>query len=395
MRHRRWHRIGPVRVEQLVVVELILLGLLALLRQPWWQLAAGGAAGLLVLLVMFAGSGGSWWLERLALRFRYRARRAASRPGRGTDQRLAALRELSPALSVTTAEERGGRIGVGHDGLGWFATAEVRGHTGVIEGGAEPLALGALARTLLEDEFPVSAIQVVTHTVPAPASMLAAEAPCQTSYRELLGAVGGGSVVHQAQWVTVRLDGEDAADAAELRGGGTVGVHRAMAAALARVTTAVAGVDRDARALDADELLDALVRSCGVIGAGNNSGGPRTAEEWERWRGDGLTHVAYWIRDWPSVHAEQGGLLADLVADCGVETSLSVLLRKPLLAADQETESAVDLQCVVRVMSEPEALRWACGGFVQAAERIGFGLRLLSGEQAPAVYASAPTGVPR
>jgi type VII secretion protein EccE len=396
LRYRSRQRIGRFRVEQLVVVEVVLIGALALLHRPLWQIVAGGVLGLLVVVLAFLTTGGRWWLERMGLRARFRRRRAASRPGRASDQRLAALRELSPALSVETAEERDTRIGVGHDGTGWFAVAEIesQSRTGVMGDRVEPLPLGVLAKVLLDEEFPVSAVQVVTQTVPAPAPGLAPQAPCQLSYRELAGAITG-PVAHQVQWVAVRLDGEDAAEAAAARGGGTQGVHRAIAAALARCSKAIRGGDRTCRTLDADELVDALVRSCGVVGAGNAPGRNRTAEEWERWRGDGLAHAGYWIRDWPAVRPEGGELLADLVAHGGAETSLSLVLRRPAVMPDPDVEQAADLQGVVRVIAEPTALGPACASFVAVAERAGFGLRLLSGEQAPAIYSSAPTGVPR
>jgi type VII secretion protein EccE len=248
---------------------------------------------------------------------------------------------------------------------------------------------------LLDDEFPVSAVQLVSQTVPAPASALPPQAPCHQSYRELTGSVPGGAVAHQLHWLAVRLDSEDAGAAAEARGGGTEGVHRAVLAALQRCVKAIKGSDRSGRVLDGDELVDALVRSCGVLGAGSNPGRQRTAEDWERWRGDGLAHAGFWIKDWPAVGADNGDLLARLVAHGGAETSLSLVLRRPQVLADQEADRAVDMQGVVRVVAEPDALAGACATFVGVAQQAGFHLRLLSGEQAPSVYASAPTGAPR
>lgn len=395
-RYRARHRIGRFRVEQFVVVELVLLGALALLHRPVWQIAAGGVLGFILLLVVFAGSGGRWWMSKLAMRSRYRRRRAAARMAAGRDQRMAALRELSPALSVDAAEERGGRMGVGYDGSGWFAVAEIEvGTSGVFGDSGEPLPLGVLAKALLEEEFPVSALQLVTHTVPAPTVALTGQAPCQQSYRELVGQTGDGGVAHQVQWIAVRLDGDEAADVAEERGGGATGIHRAMAAALTRCAKVINTRERTCRTLDSDELVDALVRSCGVMGAGATPGARRTSEEWQRWRGDGLAHVGYWVKDWPEVRGDQAGMLNTLVASCGVESSLSLMLRRPTLASDQETEAAVDLAGVVRVIAEPELLGPASQAFQQAAGSAGFQLKLLSGEQAPAVFTTAPTGVPR
>lgn len=396
LRYRSRHLIGPFRVEQLVVAEAVLIAVLALLQRPLWQVVTGGVLGLLVLVAAFLGTGRRWWLGRVTLRSRYRRRLAAARPGQGGDQRLAVLRELSPVLTVDVAEQRGDRIGIGYDGLGWFAVAEVEveARTGVLAGPGRPLPLGTLARTLLDEEFGVSVIQLVTHTVPSMATAPGTVAPCQQSYRELVGRTGTTApVAHQVQWVVVRLDAEDAADASAARGGGMDGLHRAIAAALMRCGKAINGDGRSCRTLDADELLDALVRSCGVIGSGARPGARRTSELWNRWHGDGLAHVGYWVRDWPLVRSGSGGMLADLLAGSGVQNSASVVFRRPDRIAEAGEEPTVDLHCVVRVMAEPAALPAACAGFDAAASRAGFGLRSLDGEQAPAVYASAPTGV--
>lgn len=397
LRYRSRHLIGPFRVEQLVILEVVLIGVLVLLQRPLWQVVAGGVVGLLLLLAAFLGTGRSWWLDRITMRSRYRRRIATAHVGQTRDQRLAVLRELSPVLTVEATEQHGGRIGVGYDGLGWFAVAEVEvgSRAGVVADPGRPLPLGNLARTLLDEEFGVSVIQLVTHTVPSMATAPGAVAPCQQSYRELVGNSGGTApVAHQVQWVVVRLDAEDAEEAAAARGGGMAGVHRAISAALMRCGKAIRGDGRSCRTLDADELLDALVRSCGVIGSGARPGARRTAEMWRRWHGDGLAHVGYWLRDWPLVRSDSGGLLAGLLAGSGVQNSASIVFRRPTrAAAETGDEPAVDLHCVVRVMAEPDALAASCAGFTAAAHHAGFGLRTLDGEQAPAVYASAPTGV--
>ncbi len=96
----------------------------------------------------------------------------------------------------------GHRIGVGYDGSGWFAVAEldVGSRTGVVGEYAEALPLGVLARTVLDDEFPVSSVQLVTHTVPAPSAGLSEQAACQQSYRELVGTVQSAAAAYQVRW---------------------------------------------------------------------------------------------------------------------------------------------------------------------------------------------------
>ncbi len=395
-RHRARQRIGRFRVEQFVVLELVLLGALAMLHRPAWQVAVGGVLGAALLLLAFLRPGGQWWLSRLAMRARLRRRARAARGVRSSDHRITVLRELSPALIIEAAEERGVPMGIGHDGSGWFAAAEIEvGSGGAFGDVVEPLSLGVLARTLLEEEFPVSAVQLVTHTVPAPTVALDGRSPCQQSYRELVGAGGDSAVAHQVQWLAVRLDDDEAADVAAERGGGTAGIHKAMASALTRCIKVTNSRNRSCRPLDRDELTDALVRSCGVMGTGAQPGSRRTGEEWQRWRGDGLAHAVYWVFRWPEIQANGPNLMNQLIACCGVENSLSIVIRRPTLTADQEGETAVDLAGIVRLIAEPALLGPAGDAFERAADTAGFGLRLLGGEQAPAVFATAPTGVPR
>ena len=87
-----------------------------------------------------------------------------------------------------------------------------------------------------ESSVPLSVLQLVTYSTPAaggvPNDKSSAKArPAVRSYLELLGPQV--CPVEQAVWLAVRLQPEDAIDAARSRGGGVEGVHRALAAALA------------------------------------------------------------------------------------------------------------------------------------------------------------------
>lgn len=377
-------RIGALRIEQIVATEVIVLGLLVLAGRPIWQIVTGGALALAVLAAVYVSRGGYWWAGYLHRLLRYRRRRAVP-PDDAAEPTVGALRELVPGLAVRTGEQRGRRVGIAHDSHGWYAVAEVTAAPGLADPGYGEIPLGPLARALCEEGFPVSAVQLVLHTVPA---ATADEAPCVRSYQDLLGTVSDRPVGHQVHWLVVRVDADDAMEIAQARGGGERGLDRALAAALARVTTAV---ETPTRVLDGDDLTDALARSCGVVGVGDPTTARRTVEEWERWRGDGLAHACFWISHWPPIEEGRSRLLSDLVTSCGAETSLSVSLRRPPLGPDD----TVDLRCLVRVVAEPERLRPAADRVAAYAEGLGLRLDLLAGEQAPGVYASAPTGMPR
>jgi hypothetical protein len=67
-------------------------------------------------------------------------------------------------------------------------------------------------------------------------------------------------------------------------------------------------------------------------------------------------------------------------------TSVSIIL------APDYGDPAVDLKALVRIAAPPEHLDEACRTVVRGVRRAKADLFRLDGEQAPAVYASAPTG---
>src|SRR3989442_9371935 len=76
LRYRSRRRVGPFRVEQLVMLELVGIGVLAVLGRPLWQVTAAGAGGPLLLVVAFAGSAGRGGVERGGPRSRHPPRPA-------------------------------------------------------------------------------------------------------------------------------------------------------------------------------------------------------------------------------------------------------------------------------------------------------------------------------
>jgi hypothetical protein len=56
------------------------------------------------------------------------------------------------------------------------------------------------------------------------------------------------------------------------------------------------------------------------------------------------------------------------------------------------TDDSIDIRCLIRVAAPPAEINKACKTVTREAGRLRMRLLRLDGEQAPAVYASAPTG---
>ena len=232
--------------------------------------------------------------------------------------------------------------------------------------------------------MPVSVVQLVSYQTLAPSGTMDSAAPAVVSYREL-SAPEGCSVEH-ALWLAVRLTPADALAASSSRGGGLAGVDRAIAAAMGRIEKALTSAGVPHQVLDAEGLRDALTYSCGLEAFGHavpGAGVPSAQERWVAWRAGGLTHVTFTVTDWP---AEPGpDLLTNLslIPACAISVSIAV----------RPHGERVALLGLVRVVASPTGIQLAVNRLTRTANRLGLRLRRLDGEQASAVYASAPTGV--
>lgn len=388
-RRRRPGHLGPVHVWQLVGLEVALvLGVLGW-RATGWPRSVLFAVAVAVPLLVFARVRGRWLGERIVLRSRYRRRRASARL-MADDRRLTALRDLAPELTVETVDAVGGtRLGVGRDGAGWFAAIELSPARG-LHGEEQPVPpLDTLARSLADAGQPGSVVQVVVHTVPGRSG--AGTDPCTESYRELLRPFDGTtvtaapvSVADQQCWVTVRIEARAVAEVAVDEPEAIGEVPAVLGALVRRIGNVLKRGGFSYRVLDGDGLLDALVHS--LAAEVTPAGVDRTTgtEGWNGWHAAGLEHRCFWVRTWPGPD-ECGPLLAELYRSPAALTSLSLAVTP---AAD-----GADLRCLTRVADTPGTVAAAVAGLRAAARSHGAQLFPLDGEQAPAVYATAPTGV--
>ncbi|HEY3502788.1 MAG TPA: type VII secretion protein EccE [Actinocatenispora sp.] len=377
---RRSGRIGGVSVLQLLVAEGVLVGVaLVFLRHPIVGLIAI-VLGILLLVLAFGRSGGRWWTETLALRWQYRRRRGV-RPALAEDTRLTALRALTPDLVVRERTLQGDqdRIGVGQDGAGWFAVATVLPPAGIRTQAVAPLPVEKLIAVLAEAGQPGTVLQIVTHTMPA-AGMLVAGPAYADSYRELVGVAGEAPPQEQALWVAVRADAQTVARTV-VDGAATDDVPAMVATLTRRVTKMLRRDGFRAEILDPDGLVDALITSSGLDAYDPHHATAR--EDWTAWYANGLAHATFWVRSWPGLPAA-AAMLERLAATPAAFTSVTLILEP------QETE--ISLRCLARVAAPAEVLAVSCQTLETAARQFGAELFRLDGEQAPAAYASAPSG---
>jgi type VII secretion protein EccE len=306
-------------------------------------------------------------------------RRGSVRLVRDDDYRLAALRGLMPDLAVRTAEGPGdgGPVGVARDGSGWFAAVAVLPPEGLRGESQAPVPLDELARLVIGMEQPGLVLQVLTQTVPAPAPVAGLGARCATSYLELMRE-GGEVACDRSTWVALRLNTRGVATASVGSSVGEEDMQALAAALIRRIGKRLRRVGLAAKVLTADGLLDALSRSCDLT---HQDGGIRAREGWDAWHSMSMSHACFWVRSWPSL-AESGALLMRLAGVPAGMTSVAMVL--------EPHQEGIELRCLIRLSAPRELLAQACRQMVAIAEQAGAKLFRLNGEQAPAVYATAP-----
>jgi type VII secretion protein EccE len=382
---------GPGRLGrvQLVALELavIAVGGAVFADRPV-AVVATGIAAVVLLAVTFGRSKRRWAYESIAARRRLRRRRQAASVALRQPGGPGSLAALAPGLTVRPVVDRGTAIGVGQDELGWFAAAVVAPWTGLSGARAATLPMDRLTRLLAEGSLPVSTLQVVTHQVPAPSAGMDGRTPCASSYRELVGQAP--VVTDQQTWIAVRLGPRDGAEAAAERGGGLAGVDRALAAGLGRIGAVLDSAGLDHRVLDADALRQALTVSCGLHRLGGAVPVARSlpapvpvAERRTYWQAAGALHVCFAVGEWPA--QPPPGLLAELTQVPLAAAVDSAVVLRPV-------EDGLAVRALIRVAAAPDRMNACVQHLLAIAGRVGVRLTRLDGEQAPAVYATAPTG---
>jgi hypothetical protein len=336
-----------VRATQLIVAEVVVVGLLGAARGPGWFFAGVLVVAVGLLLGTFGRVDGRWWYEAAFgyRRFARRRRRAAAGLVAATigadpvPSGLAWLRTITPDLrirSVGGSGAGGPRVGVGSDEHGWFAVVEVS---------ASP---SERRRGPANSGLPLAELAELVGS--------GADRPGLSSAQAVLRPDG------QLGWLAVRLSAVDAVDLE--RAHGPAAVDAAVGSGVQRAARTLRAAGYAAAVLDPAGLLGALLESAGLDGP--------PQEHWAYWRSGRQLHAVFLAWDWPARLP---------LADAGLGVSISV-------------SAPGAWGVLIRVSARPGHLGPGCRRLIRAAALAGVRLQRLDGEHAPAAYACSPTGRP-
>ncbi|MET9383137.1 type VII secretion protein EccE [Streptomyces sp. NPDC002928] len=392
--------LGPVRLQQLILVELAAAVMLAAwAADASWLLAPAGGVAVLLLLLAVLRRGRrplpEWYETTRALRQRRRDAKLPVEPG--TDAMLAPIVECDPALRTYGFVSRDNRS-IGMIGDGTFLTAVL-----FVQPGDEPLRPASAGRQLplrlVQDALEVDGIrlasaQVVQHTQPAPAPHLPQQSLAARSYGPLQAQVGSPAL--RLTWVALKLDPELCPEAVQARGDGVPGAQRALLRVADQLTSRLAGAGFKATILDETELVQALATSSCINPRVNaqqsQEGRPaqrRTVEAVKTWRVDDRWHTTYWVSRWPQL-GSGGVALPELVTRF---TSLPVLATTFSMTLSKAGNRGVSLTGHIRVTARGDSELGQVGRELErAAGAAKVGLVRLDREQVPGALATLPLG---
>ncbi|MFC7218317.1 type VII secretion protein EccE [Streptomyces polyrhachis] len=428
-------RLGPVRLGQLVLVELALavfVGAVAL--DDAYLVPAGAVAvplAVFALLRRHQRTVPDWWATGVA--FRRRRAFVPPLPEPGADPALTPAAECVPGLRSYACLDRDRRT-VGMLGDGTFLTALVRveagpgalrpfpmlseqgmphakpSEQGIPHAGARALPLALLRGALDVDGIAVESVQVVQHVRPAPASHLPEQAVARRSYAALEeslskaaggaseGAAGGAHApALRLTWVAVKFDPELCREAVQARGGGLAGAQKCLVRVADHVASRITGAGFRATVLDEDGVIAAVATSaCANPLATARAEQPdaplvkRTRENQRSWQCDDRWHTVFAVASWPAMGrgaAPLPRLVAALTSGPALATTFSLTVRR----GPRRDSTRVHGHLRVTGRSESE-LNQALRSAEQLARAAKVSLVRLDREQLPGVVASLPLG---
>lgn len=396
----RTSRIGPVQLQQLVLIELALTVLVVGAAIDELMLVpAGVVATALVLFALLRRHQRSIrdWLSTV-LAMRARKRIAAQPLTERVDASLAPAVECAPGLRTYAFLDKDRRT-VGMVGDGSFLTAVVRIEAGAAAlrpaMGARALPLGLLHDALEVDGIVLESVQLVQHVQPAPATHLPEQAVARRSYAPLQEQTGSPAL--RLTWVALKLDAELCREAVEARGGGLEGAQRCLMRAADQLASRMTGAGFRASVLNEEELVSAVATSSCVnpmatARAGQPDAPParRTEETARAWRCDDRWHTTYAVGRWPEL-GRAATPLPRLVSMLTAVPALTTTFSLTLARASRRRSAAVTghVRVTGRTDTELTAAR-------RHLERVARGAKValvrLDREQLPGVLASLPLG---
>ncbi len=391
-------RLGPLRVQQLVLIEAAAaLLLLAWIAQPLLLIPACVPAAALVVLAVVRRHRrpAPEWLST-AIALRRRRRHAVGPLPQGTDPGFAPAVECDPSLRTYAYTDRERReTGMVGDGTFLTAVLQVQAADTPLrpQRTARPLPLDLLHAALEVDGIRLESVQVVQHTQPAPAPHLPEQAVAARSYAPLQALSGSPAV--RLTWVALKLDPELCPEAVRARGGGLGGAQRALVRAADQLASRLSAAGFAATLLTRTELISAMATSSCVnplanAQAGRTDAPPRRTQETPRaWRCDDRWHTTYWIGRWPQL-GPGATPVPNLVA---LLTSIPALASTFSLTVGRGRGDAPVLTGHLRITGRSDGeLVAARRRLEHTARGVKVGLVRLDREQVPGVLATLPLG---
>lgn len=295
---RHWIRVG-LFWEALVVAVAFGVVLITLADQEVFGYVLVGLA-LVIALIWGIPFGRMTLAERVLRRVSF-SRRNRNRESAGSmPADLEPLGEWVPGLTVNqTRSARGDDVGVITDGNSWTALLGLLSDDNLVGDAKDTIDLDALSGLTVQDDIVFAALQVITYTAPAPATMmLLPNTPAVESYRQIAGTQVPPSV--RRTWIGVRLDPRLCLEAVASRGASNEGVYATLRFGLHRVQSALKRQGISTRELTAREIYAVLALTSGAIADQTtfDDGALRTTEGWNHWQCDDFFHCGRQISNW-------------------------------------------------------------------------------------------------
>ncbi|WP_066942784.1 type VII secretion protein EccE [Streptomyces lushanensis] len=392
-------RVGPFRMQQLVLIEIAAaLLLVAWVIDPLLLVPAGVIAALLVPLALVRRHRRSLpeWLSTIVA-LRARTRRAASMVlPPGTEPGLAPAVECDPALRTYSYSDRDRRpVGMIGDGTFLTAVLQIESQATALrpDRSSRPLPVSLVRDVLDVDGIRLESAQIVQHTQPAPAPHLPEQSVAARNYAPLQAQTGSPAV--RITWIALKLDPELCPEAITARGGGLTGAQKCLVRAADQLASRLTGAGFRATVLTEQELTAAVaISSCAnplaIAQAGRTDApGRRTKETSRTWRCDDRRHTTYWVGRWPQLGGD-GASMPQLVA---LLTSIPALATTFSLTLGRGDRQGVTLSGHIRITGRSDdELVTARHQLERAARGVRTGLVRLDREQLPAMLATLPLG---
>lgn len=393
---------GPVRLQQLVLIEVAAAVVLVAWVVDELLLVPAAVVGLVLVLLAVVRRRQqpiSEWLSTAAS-LRRRKRLAAKPLDAGTDPGFAIAVECEPALRTLTFIDRDRRA-VGMVGDGTFLTAvlQVEAVDAPLrpQRAQRPLPLSLLRDAMEVDGILLESVQVVQHTLPAPAYHLPAQSLALRNYAPLQAQTGAPAV--RMTWVALKFDPELCPEAVAARGGGLGGAQRCLLRAADQLASRLQGAGFGVTVLAEEALTAAVATAASANQRATAQAGRRdtlnrrTLESARAWRCDDRWHTAYWVGRWPLLDpatAPLPQLVALLTSLPALSTTLSLTLRRGgKLGGRHAPTISGHVRITGRSADELVTIRKE---LERAARGVRIGLVRLDREQVPGVLATLPLG---